>query len=150
MSPLPLGSSCKAHDPFHLRPQGLHGFEPLGLLVLETGQLVQDHHIKIQPAVFPKPHQIFPVHNVNIHRFLESPPSFRHVPHHDAASEIFQVVPFPNLLRPSVPATRKGATTRTRWISKESYIRSRMAVRVVTVLPNLSPYPGGAPSPCGS
>ena len=57
-------------------------------------QLIQDHHIKIQPAVFPKSHQIFPIHNVNIRQFLESPPSFCHGPHHYAAGESFQVIPF--------------------------------------------------------
>ncbi len=61
---------------------------------IKTGQLIQDHHIKIQPAVFPKSHQIFPIHNVNIRQFLESPPSFCHGPHHYAAGESFQVIPF--------------------------------------------------------
>ena len=106
--PVTAGCPRKAHDPFHLGPQGLHGFEPLGLLVLERRQFVQDHHIKIQPAVLAKPHQVLPVHDVKVCWLLESPPPFRHGPYHHAAGELLQVVPFPEFFRPSISRYSEG------------------------------------------
>ena len=49
------GCTCKPDDAFHPGTQGLHGPEPLRLVVLEARQLVQDDHIEIQAAVLIQP-----------------------------------------------------------------------------------------------
>ena len=96
------GRPCKADDAFHFRTQGLHGTEPLRLVVLETRQLVQNDHIEIQAAVLIEPGQVLAVHDIDIRILLQSPPPFCHGSHDHTAGQLFQVIPLPEFIRPGV------------------------------------------------
>ena len=96
------GRPCKADDAFHFRTQGLHGTEPLRLVVLETRQLVQNDHIEIQAAVLIEPGQVLAVHDIDIRILLQSPPPFCHGSHDHTAGQLFQVIPLSEFIRPGV------------------------------------------------
>ena len=96
------GCTCKPDDAFHPGTQGLHGPEPLRLVVLEARQLVQDNHIEIQVAVLIEPYQVLPVHDIDIRILLQGSSPFCHAADHDGTGKTFQVVPLLDFIRPGV------------------------------------------------